>query len=239
MSFDYVVSLGPRILDGTLTTISLLFAAFILGNALAILTALARVSENPLLHWPSWAYIQVIRGTPLLVQIYLLYYGLGSVLAHTPAIRTSFIWPVLRDGFWYAVVALGISTGAYSGEILRGAIMAVPRGEMEAAQALGLQPRHITWLVLIPRAIQTCLPALGGETILLLKSTALASTVTVLDVMGQANVARAQSLRVYEPLLLAAVVYILLTIVITRLFALAEARVNRGAGRMVYARTKD
>ncbi len=239
MSFDYLVTLLPRMLQGTLTTLYLLFAAFLLGNVLAVLTALARISSRRALQWPSWAYIQVIRGTPLLVQIYLFYYGLGSVLAHMPAVRFSIVWPLLRDGFWYAVVALGISTGAYSGEILRGALAAVPRGEVEAARALGLRPRHITWLILIPRAIQSCLPALGGETILLLKSTALASTVTVLDMMGQANFARAQSLRVYEPLLLAALIYILLTIGITRLFALAEARVNRSAGRMVYARTRD
>ena len=239
MSSDYVVGLLPKLLDGTLVTVELLVLSWIIGNALAVGTALARVSRNRLLRAPSWAYIQVIRGTPLLVQIYLFYYGLGSVFSHTPAIRHSFMWPYLRDGFWYAVVALGISTGAYTGEILRGAIGAVPLGEVEAARSLGLRGRHVTWLIVLPRAIQTCLPALGGETILLLKSTALASTVTVLDVMGQANFARAQSLRVYEPLLSAAVVYILLTIAITRAFAVVEARLNRGRGLMVQARHRD
>ena len=226
MSGDFVLSLLPRLLDGVAVTVALLVLAFIIGNALAVGVALARVSRNLALQAPSWLFVQVIRGTPLLVQIYLFYYGLGSLFARWPAVRESVVWPYLREGFWYAVIALGVSTGAYSGEILRGAIRAVPRGEVEAARSLGLRSWHVTRLVILPRAVQSCLPALGGETILLLKSTALASTVTVLDVMGQANFARAQSLRVYEPLLLAGVVYILLTLAITQLFAWAERRLN-------------
>jgi polar amino acid transport system permease protein len=227
MSLDYTISLLPRLLAGTWMTVVLLVLSWVLGNALAIATALARVSTSRALRAPSWAYCQLIRGTPLLVQIYLLYYGLGSVFAHMPALRHSFMWTYLRDGFWYAVVALGLSTGAYSGEIIRGAIAAVPPGEVEAARSLGLRPWQVTRLIILPRAIQSCLPALGGETILLLKSTALASTITVLDIMGQADVARAESLRVYEPLLSAAVVYIILTLIITQLFGFAERRVNR------------
>lgn len=233
MSLEFELSILPQILRGIETTILLLVLSWILGNALAIGTALARVSRSRLLRAPSWLYIQVIRGTPLLVQIYLLYYGLGSVFGNNPAIRESIFWPILRNGFWYAVVALGISTGAYSGEIIRGAIAAVPRGEVEAAHSLGLRGHHVTRLIVLPRAIQACLPALAGETILLLKSTALASTVTVLDVMGQAEYAKAQSARVYEPLLTAAVVYILLTLVITRLFAWAERRVNKDRAGIV------
>lgn len=226
MSYSFAIGLLPRMLDGVVVTISLLLLAWILGNALAVAVALARVSRNLAARAPSWLFIQVIRGTPLLVQIYLFYYGLGSLFARWPVLRESFLWTYLRNGFWYAVVALGISTGAYSGEILRGAIQAVPRGEIEAARSLGLRPWHVTRLIVLPRAIQSCLPALGGETILLLKSTALASTVTVLDMMGEANFARAQSLRVYEPLLLAAFFYILLTLAITQLFSLAERRLN-------------
>ena len=239
MSGAYILQLLPRLLDGTLITIELLVLSWVIGNALAVGTALARVSPRRALRAPSWAYIQVIRGTPLLVQIYLFYYGLGSVFSHTPAIRQSFLWSYLRDGFWYAVIALGISTGAYTGEILRGAMVAVPMGEIEAARSLGLRGRHVTWLILLPRAVQSCLPALAGETILLLKSTALASTVTVLDMMGQANFARAQSLRVYEPLLSAAVIYILLTVCITQAFAVVERRLGRGRGLVLQAGNKD
>ena len=226
MSFEFVLGLLPRLLDGVGVTIALLVLSWVVGHAMAIGVALARVSRNVAARAPSWAFIQVIRGTPLLVQIYLLYYGLGSLFSHMPELRESFLWPYLREGFWYAVLALGISTGAYSGEVLRGAIQAVPRGEVEAARSLGLHNWHVTWLIVLPRAIQSCLPALGGETILLLKATALASTVTVLDVMGEANFARAQSLRVYEPLLMAAGVYILLTLAINQFFGWAERRMN-------------
>ncbi len=224
---DYALSILPNLLQGTIVTIELVVTAVLAGMALAIVVALLRVSSSPWRRWPAWAYIQVIRGTPLLVQIYLFYYGLGTVFAQTPAIRQSVLWPYLRDGFWYAVIALGVSTGAYAGEILRGAIQTVPRGEIEAGRSLGLRPRHVTALIVLPRAIATCLPALGGETILTLKSTALASTITVLDVMGQARVMKAQSLRLYEPLLEAAVIYIVLTLLITRAFAYAESRMGR------------
>jgi polar amino acid transport system permease protein len=227
MSLAYTLSILPQMLAGTRLTVELLLLSWIFGNVLAVATALARSSRSAALRAPSWLYIQVIRGTPLLVQIYLLYYGLGSVFAAEPAIRTSIFWPILRDGFWYAVVALGISTGAYSGEILRGALAGVPPGEIEAGRALGLHHWQITRLISLPRAIQACLPALGGETILLLKSTALASTIAILDVIGQAEVATAESFRFYEPLLVAAVIYILLTLLITRLFAWLEWHVNR------------
>ena len=224
---NYALSILPKLLEGTWVTIQLVVVAFVVGMSLAVGVALLRVSPKPWRSWPAWLYIQVIRGTPLLVQIYLFYYGLGSLFSHTPAIRQSFLWPYLREGFWYAVIALGVSTGAYAGEIIRGAIQAVPRGEIEAARSLGLRPRHVVWRIILPRAIGNCLPALGGETILTLKSTALASTITVLDLMGQARFAKAQSLRLYEPLLEAALIYILLTLLITRAFAFAEARMGR------------
>lgn len=236
MFWQNELDLLPAIINGIGTTLALLVLSWISGNILAVLTALARVSRSLPLKVVSWVYIQVIRGTPLLVQIYLLYYGLGDLFAREPAIRQSVFWFILRNGFWYAVVALGVSTGAYSGEIIRGAIAAVPRGEVEAARALGLSPYQRTRLIVLPRAIQSCLPALGGETILLLKSTALASTVTVLDVMGQAEYVRAQTALTYAPLLTAAVVYILLTLVITRLFTWAERWLQRGAAGVVQAR---
>ena len=227
IDWEYAASILPRLLQGTMLTIELMAMAFVAGMSLAVAVALARVSANPVRRWPAWLYIQVIRGTPLLVQIYLFYYGLGSVFARTPAIRHSFMWPYLREGLWYAVIALGVSTGAYAGEILRGAIQAVPRGEAEAAASLGLRPWQVTRLIVLPRAIGNSLPALGGETILTLKATALASTITVMDLMGQARFAKAQSLRLYEPLLEAAVIYIVLTLLITRAFAYAEHRMGR------------
>ena len=227
MSLDFFLGLFPQLLHGTWITLLILFLSGAIGNALAIGVALARVSRNPLLNTTSYFYTLLMRGTPLLVQIYLLYYGMGSIFAHTPAIRHSFLWPYLRDGFWYGVVALSLNTAGYTGEILRGAILAVPHGEIEAARAFGMSRWLVLRRVTLPRAYRICLPTLVGETILLLKSTPLVSTITVLDMMGVANFIRVQTFRVYEPLLAAALIYVFLTFVLTRFFRWLEARLNR------------
>ena len=227
MSLDFFLGLFPQLLHGTWITLLILFLSGAIGNALAIGVALARVSRNPLLNTTSYFYTLLMRGTPLLVQIYLLYYGMGSIFAHTPAIRHSFLWPYLRDGFWYGVVALSLNTAGYTGEILRGAILAVPHGEIEAARAFGMSKWLVLRRVTLPRAYRICLPTLVGETILLLKSTPLVYTITVLDMMGVANFIRVQTFRVYEPLLAAALIYVFLTFVLTRFFRWVEARLNR------------
>ena len=227
MSLDFFLGLFPQLLHGTWITLLILFLSGAIGNALAIGVALARVSRNPLLNTTSYFYTLLMRGTPLLVQIYLLYYGMGSIFAHTPAIRHSFLWPYLRDGFWYGVVALSLNTAGYTGEILRGAILAVPHGEIEAARAFGMSRWLVLRRVTLPRAYRICLPTLVGETILLLKSTPLVYTITVLDMMGVANFIRVQTFRVYEPLLAAALIYVFLTFVLTRFFRWLEARLNR------------
>ena len=152
------------------------------------------------------------------------YYGLGSLFAQFPLIRGSFLWPYLRDGYWYIVFALVVSMGAYVGEVIRGGLLAVPKGEMEAASAFGMTARQSLLRVRLPRALRLLLPTLAGETVMLLKSTALASTIAVIDLLGAANVVRAQTLQVYEPLLLVAGVYVCLTFLIEALFAFAERR---------------
>ena len=227
MSLDFFLGLFPQLLHGTWITLLILFLSGVIGNALAIGVALGRVSRNAFLNSTSYFYTLLMRGTPLLVQIYLLYYGLGSIFAHTPAIRHSFLWPYLRDGFWYGVVALSLNTAGYTGEILRGAILAVPHGEIEAARAFGMSKWLVLRRITLPRAYRICLPTLVGETILLLKSTPLVSTITVLDMMGVANFIRVQTFRVYEPLLAAALIYVFLTFVLTRFFRWVEARLNR------------
>lgn len=227
MSLDFFLGVFPQLIDGTWITILLVLVSGAIGNSLALGVALARVSKNPLLWMPSYTYIYLIRGTPLLVQMYFLYYGMGDVFAHEPAIRHSFFWPILRNGFWYGVAALSLSTAGYTGEVLRGAIQAVPFGEVEAGRAFGMSYWLILRRVVLPRAIQICLPTLGGETILLLKSTALVSTITVEDMMWKANFIRVQTFRIYEPLLAAALVYIALTFLLSRGFRVLERHMNR------------
>ncbi|MDX9663841.1 ABC transporter permease subunit [Pseudomonas sp. P5_152] len=217
---EYAALLGR----GLQTTISILLIASVLGFVLAVLVALARISKNRLLAEASLLYTSLWRGTPLLIQIYIFYYGLGSLFAQFPLLRASFLWPYLRDGYWYIVFALVLSVGAYVGEVIRGGLLAVPKGEMEAASAFGMTARQALLRVRLPRAMRLLLPTLAGECVMLLKSTALASTIAVIDLLGAANVVRAQTLQVYEPLLLVALVYVCLTFLIEALFAFAERR---------------
>jgi His/Glu/Gln/Arg/opine family amino acid ABC transporter permease subunit len=227
MSLDFFLGMFPKLVHGTYITLLILVLSGVIGNALAIGVALGRVSRNSFLNSTSYFYTLLMRGTPLLVQIYLLYYGLGSIFGHTPWIRHSFLWPYLREGFWYGVIALSLNTAGYSGEIIRGAILAVPHGEIEAARAFGMSKWLMLRRVTLPRAFRICLPTLVGETILLLKSTPLVSTITVLDMMEAANYIRAQTFRVYEPLLAAALIYVFLTFVLTRIFRWLEAHLNK------------
>lgn len=133
---EYAALLGR----GLQTTITILLIASVFGFALAVLVALARISKNTVIAKVSLFYTSVTRGTPLLIQIYIFYYGLGSLFAQFPLIRGSFLWPYLRDGYWYIVFALVLSVGAYVGEVIRGGLLAVPKGEMEAASAFGMTP---------------------------------------------------------------------------------------------------
>ncbi|NBF03454.1 ABC transporter permease subunit [Pseudomonas sp. Fl5BN2] len=219
MDFSWINSFSNELLRGLGITLKLLALSGACGFALAVVVGLGRVSRNPLIRAPMQFYISVFRGTPLLVQIYILYYGVGSLFAAYPPIRGSFLWPYLREGFWYVALALTLSVGAYVGEVLRGGLRAVPKGELEAARAYGMG----YWLTLrrvwLPRALELVRPTLVGECVLLLKATALASTVAVTDLLGAANLVRAQTLKVYEPLLAVAVIYIILAFVIEHLCA--------------------
>jgi polar amino acid transport system permease protein len=214
MDFSWISVFATELLRGVGITLALLVLAGFFGFILAITVALGRLSPNRLLANCMRAYSSVFRGTPLLVQIYILYYGVGSVFASYPLIRGSWLWPYLREGFWYVALALVLSVGAYVGEVLRGGLRAVPRGELEAGRAYGMGPWLLLRRVWLPRALQILKPTLAGESIMLLKSTALASTVAVTDLLGAANLVRAQSLRVYEPLLAVALIYIILAFVI-------------------------
>lgn len=219
MDFSWLDGFIGELSRGVLLTVQLLLVSAVFGFLLAVAVALARLARNPLLAGMARFYTSVLRGTPLLVQIYILYYGLGSVFASFPLIRHSLLWPYLREGFWYVALALTLSVGAYVGEVLRGGLRAVPRGELEAARAYGMRPAQVLRRVWMPRALQMLRPALAGESVMLLKSTALASTVAVTDLLGAANLVRAQTLKVYEPLLVVAVVYIVLAFLIEQGFA--------------------
>jgi polar amino acid transport system permease protein len=226
MMSEFTIFLARQLFEGVRLTLLLLVCCGTVGNLLAVPLALARVSDRRWLKYPAFAFILLMRGTPVLVQLYWVYYGVGELLAHAPAVRQSPLWPFFREAFGYAFVALSLNTAAYSGEILRGAIQSIPAGQSEAGRSLGLSPARIMFLIVLPQAFRNALPALSGQTVLLLKATALASTITIFELMGAANFVRAQTFRVYEPLLGAAIFYVVLTFVLTRIFGLLERRLS-------------
>lgn len=236
MQFDPVYMLQdvlPKLIAAVPLSIFLLVTSGVIGNVLAVPVALARISPKPLLWVPAYSFILLMRGTPLLIQIYLIYYGLGQVFGDMtvfgqPVMRAI---PFLRDAIYYAVFALAINTAGYSGEILRGAILAVPHGEIEAGRAFGMSRWMILRRITLPRAIRICLPAMSTETILLLKATSLASTITVYEVLGMAQYIRQQSFRVYETLIGAAIVYIVLVFILTRILNWLERYLNKDRER--------
>jgi polar amino acid transport system permease protein len=226
MDFGWLPKYLPLLVEGFWRTLILMALSGALGTLLAIPVGLAQATGG-VAGALSHGFTTTIRGTPLLVQVYLIYYGVGDLLAQTPAVRQSFLWPYLRDGFWYAVLAFTLSTAAYSGEIMRGGFLAVPRGELEAARACGMSRLLILRRIWLPRALQISLPALSGEAILLLKSTPLASTITIIDLMGAASIVRAQTFRTYEPLLIVACVYVMIAVIVALAFRWLERRVPR------------
>jgi len=219
-NFIWITDFLDELWQGVQITLGLLVLAGFFGFLLATLVALMRLARSPLIAAPAQLFCSVLRGTPLLVQIYVLYYGVGTLFASYPGIRGSFLWPYLREGFWYVALALILSVGAYVGEVLRGGLRAVPKGELEAARAYGMRPFLVLRRIWLPRTLLMLKPTLAGESVMLLKSTALASTVAVTDLLGAANLVRSQTMITYEPLLLVAVIYILLAFLIERGFAL-------------------
>jgi len=226
MEFDpvYMITVVmPQLLAAVPLTLFLTFASSFIGNILAVPVALARLSPNPLLSLPARAFIFTMRGTPLLIQLYFVYYGLGQLI---PGWMMRGV-PFLRDGIWYALFAFSINTAGYTGEILRGAIQAVPHGEIEAARAFGMNRRQVFFRVTLPRAVRICLPTMSSETILLLKATSLAYLVTVYEVMGTATSIRVDTFRVYDTLIAAGIVYFVMVFLLTRVLNWVERKLNK------------
>lgn len=230
MRWDWIPKYQTRLLWGIWETIVLLFSTAIAGFLLAVPLGLVQVTGPKPLAWLARGFCTLIRGTPLLLQLWLLYYGLGSLFAQYPEIRQSFLWPYLRQAWPYGFTALMLSFAAYEGEVMRGAFAGVPRGELEAAKAYGMGRFTTFRRIWLPRAVQRTLPTLTGETVLQLKSTPLVATVTVVDVYAVISKVRQDTFLTYEPLLLLALIYLILTGMLVYAFRLLEKRIpNRGA----------
>ena len=213
------------IVKGIWTTIWIMVVTQVLGLLLAIPLGLAQAAGPWWLAMPSSAFCGLIRGTPLLLQLWLLYYGLGSLFPSIPWIRDSSLWPILRQAWPYAVLALTLSVAGYSGEVMRGAFKGVAHGQLEAAKAMGMPRLTIFRRIWMPQAFQRVLPTLGGETVLTLKSTPLVATITVIDIYAVSSRIRQDTFVVYEPLLLLAVVYMAIAGLIVLMFRWLENRV--------------
>lgn len=220
---DILSRYGWDFVSGTWLTIQLVAISAVLGVALAIPLALARLSQNPVVAGAASAYSLFFRGTPLLVQIFLVYFGLGQF----DFVRDSILWPLLREAYVCALITFVLNTAAYSGEVVRGGILAVPKGEIEAARACGMSAFTTYRMVILPRAFSICLPAYSNEVIILLKGTSLASTITLLELMGVSRLAASATYEPIQVFAIAGVIYYLLTLVITRIFRLLENRYNR------------
>jgi polar amino acid transport system permease protein len=223
MNLDVITASLPKLLQGAALTLDLVALSLLAGAAIALPLALMRVSERWWLRVPAYAYIFVFRGTPLLVQIFLVYYGLGRF----EGVRASALWPILREPYWCAIIAFALNTGAYTAEILRGAIQAVPVGEVEAAKAFGMSRALSLRRIILPRALRIALPAYGNEVILMLKGSALASTITLLDLTGMARTIIARTYMPVEIFLAAGLIYLAITFVFVQLFRLLERRLSR------------
>ena len=225
--WELLVKWTPKMLDGVALTLELVAIAVVAGLIVALPLGIGRASR----HWhvralPS-AYIFFFRGTPLLLQLFIVYYG----LAQFPAVRQSVLWPFLRDPYWCALLTMTLHTAAYIAEIMRGAIHAVPVGEVEAARALGMSKRQALWRIILPRAARIGLPAYTNEVILMLKASAVVYTVTLYDIMGMAKTI---SSRTYEQMfffVFAGALYLIITIGLTWIFRGIERWLRVDAAR--------
>ncbi|WP_343578033.1 MULTISPECIES: ABC transporter permease [Pseudomonas] len=227
--FELIIKWMPKMLLGVQLTLELLAIAVVAGLCLAIPLGIARASRHWYVRAVPYAYVFFFRGTPLLLQLALVYYG----LAQFDAVRKSSLWPYLRDPYWCALLTMTLHTAAYIAEILRGAIHAIPVGEVEAARALGMSRRQALFHIILPRAARIALPAYSNEVILMLKASAVVYTVTLFDIMGMTRTIIA---RTYEAMLffcLAGAFYLVITLLLTRIFRLVEhwLRVDMMQGR--------
>lgn len=225
MSFDLslIATSLPKILQGLGLTLNLLAVSSLFGLILAVGILLMRLSRRSWLVWPAKAYIYFFRGTPLLVQLFVIYHGLPQF----GFIRQSVLWPLLREPYWCSVIALSLNTAAYVSEILRGGVLGVDKGLVEAGKALGLSRFQRTTRITAPLAVRLALPAYSNEIVSMLKSTALASTVTLMEMTGVARTIVADTFAPYEIFIAATIIYLVLVWIIQTGFTLIETYANR------------
>nr|WP_298100147.1 ABC transporter permease [uncultured Shinella sp.] len=226
MRWDVIVDCFPELLSVVPVTLQLAVSSVGAGIALAILIAVARLSQVPVLERLARGYVYVIRGTPLLVQVFFIYYGVGQL----DIVRSSVFWPFFREAYSCAFLALSLNTAAYGSEIVRGGLLSVPHGQIEAARAFGLSGFQSFRMIIFPQALRIMLPAYGNELILIIKGTSLASTITIIELTGMARILASRTYAPIEVFISAGIIYLALNIAMTLVVQFMEARLKRGGG---------
>lgn len=219
---NFFADIFMRLLAGVPLTIVLAATAICFGGILGMCLVFMRISGRCLPDLIARGYISIFRGTPLLVQIYLIYYGLSQF----PEVRSSYLWPFFRQPWWCAVLALSLNTAAYVAEIVRGSIITVDKGQIEAALTYGMRTSLIYRRIILPQAFVRMLPAYGNEIILMIKATSLASTITILEVTGIAAQAISETYRPIEVFAVAGMIYLFLNFIAGFLIQQAEQRLS-------------
>ncbi len=220
MNFDVILETLPLYGAGVLTTFKLLVLSLLAGGLVALPLAVLRVMPSALAHGPVWLFTYVIRGTPMLVQLFIIYYG----LAQFEWVRNSIAWPWLQSATFCAWLAFSINTCAYTTEIIAGALRTTPLGEIEAARAMGMSRLLMLRRILLPAALRRAMPAYGNEAVMMLQGTSIASVVTLMDITGVARDVNARFYLPFEAFITAGLLYLAITLTMVSLLHVAEKR---------------
>ncbi len=222
MDLDLMINSLPKLLSATLTTLKLLSLSLIFGLIIGLIFAIMRLSKNKFVSNFSYGFSYIFRGTPLLVQIFIIYFGLGQI----EYLRSTILWTILKEPYWCAIIAFALNTGAYTSEILRSAFQTIKPGLIEAGKSLGISSKIIFYKIQIPIAIKQSLPAYGNEIILMLKGTSLASTVTLMDLTGVAKYIISTTFKPVEVFIVAGSIYLFLTFLIHNFIKFTEKKMG-------------
>ena len=220
MDFELMINSFPKLLSAAVITLKLLSISLIIGLFIGLLFAILRLNKNIFVNKFAYGYSYLFRGTPLLVQIFIIYFGLGQI----EYLRTTFLWVILKEPYWCAIIAFALNTGAYTSEILRSAFQTIKPGIIEAGKSLGVSNKIIFYKIQIPIAIRQSLPAYGNEIILMMKGTSLASTVTLMDLTGVAKYIISTTFRPVEVFIVAGGIYLFMTFIIHNLIKFLEKK---------------
>jgi len=220
MDFELMINSFPKLLNAAAITLKLLSVSLIIGLFIGLLFAILRLNKNLFINKFAYGYSYLFRGTPLLVQIFIIYFGLGQI----EYLRTTFLWTILKEPYWCAIIAFALNTGAYTSEILRSAFQTIKPGIIEAGKSLGISSKIIFYKIQIPIAIRQSLPAYGNEIILMMKGTSLASTVTLMDLTGVAKYIISTTFRPVEVFIVAGGIYLFMTFIIHNVIKFLEKK---------------